>query len=39
MQRILTEAAQIIVVAMLIGAPIGLWYTGAIKPVSQWGVK
>lgn len=29
MQRILTEAAQIIVLAVLIGTPIALWYVGA----------
>lgn len=39
MMRLIQEIAVIVTCAALIGVPIGLWITGAVPPVSKWGVR
>lgn len=35
--RIIQEIAVIVVCAACIGVPLGLWLTGSVPPVAQWG--
>jgi len=39
MCKALREVATIVTLAALIGTPIGLYITGAVQPVAQWGMK
>lgn len=39
MMRPIQELAVIVICAALIGVPIGLWITGSVPPVSEWGTK
>lgn len=39
MSKALRELFTIAILAALIGTPIGLYITGAVQPVTQWGMK
>lgn len=39
MLRAIQEFAVIVVCAALVGVPVGLWLTGAVPPVAQWGAS
>jgi hypothetical protein len=39
MYKAIRELASIVTLAVLVGTPIGLYITGAVEPVAQWGEK